>query len=98
LRCVILLLAVLAPGMALAKAETAPEAVLTVANRDIATLRMTMLGASSELRVKRAHERLRQMDERELSKPITPNTKHFLQAIFLEPKPLLMAAEFSIKN
>ena len=71
LRCVILLLAVLAPGMALAKAETAPEAVLTVANRDIATLRMSMLGASPELRVKRAHERLRQMDERELSKPIT---------------------------
>ena len=48
-----------------------PEAVLTVANRDIATLRMTMQGASPELRVKRIHERLRQMDERELSKPIT---------------------------
>ena len=71
LRCVILLLAVLAPGMVLAKAEMAAEAVLTVANRDIATLRFTALGAPPELRVRRIHERLRQMDERELSKPIT---------------------------
>ncbi len=71
LRCIILLLAALLSGTALAKAETVPEAVLTVANRDIATLRMTMLGAAPELRVKRAHERLRQMDERDLSKPIT---------------------------
>ena len=71
LRCAIFLLAALVSGTALAKAETAPEAVLTVANRDIATLRMTTLGASPELRVKRIHERLRQMDERDLSKPIT---------------------------
>ena len=49
LRCIILLLAALLSGTALAKAETVPEAVLTVANRDIATLRMTMLGASPEL-------------------------------------------------
>ena len=71
LRCVILLMVVLAPGLALAKAEMAPEAVLTVANRDIATLRFTALGAPPELRVRRIHERLRQMDERELSKPVT---------------------------
>jgi small-conductance mechanosensitive channel len=71
LRCAILLLAALVSGTALAKAETVPEAVLTVANRDIATLRMTTLGAPPELRVKRIHERLRQLDERELSKPIT---------------------------
>jgi small-conductance mechanosensitive channel len=71
LRCTILLLAALLSGAALAKAEMLPEAMLTVANRDIATLRMTTLGAAPELRVKRAQERLRQMDERELSKPIT---------------------------
>lgn len=71
LRCVIVLMAVLAPGWALAKAELAPEAVLTVANRNIATLRYAALGASPELRVKRIQERLRQMEERDLSKPIT---------------------------
>ncbi len=71
LRCVILLMAVLAPGLVLAKAETVPEAVLTVANRDITALRMTAVGASPELRVKRIQERIRQLGENELSKPIT---------------------------
>ena len=70
LRFVILLLAALVSGTVVAKTEGASEAMLTIANRDITTLRMTMLGAPPELRVKRIHERLRQMDERELSKPI----------------------------
>lgn len=71
LRCLIVLLTVLVSGTVLAKTDAPPEAVLTIANRDIATLRMTAIGASPELRIKRIHERLRQMDESDLSKPIT---------------------------
>ncbi|WP_153146095.1 mechanosensitive ion channel family protein [Dechloromonas sp. H13] len=71
LRCMMLLAVILAPWPLLAKEAAAPEAVLTIANRDIATLRMTALGGSPELRVRRIHERLRQLDENELSKPIT---------------------------
>jgi len=71
LRFLLLLALALVSGQSFAKGEVIPEAVLSIANRDIATLRMTTLGASPELRVKRIHERIRQMDERELSKPIT---------------------------
>ena len=71
LRFLLLLALALVSGQSFAKGEVIPEAVLSIANRDIATLRMTTLGASPELRVKRIHERIRQIDERELSKPIT---------------------------
>ncbi len=55
----------------LAKTEAVPEAVLNVANRDIATLRQTALGGTPEMRVKRIQERLRQLDERDLSQPVS---------------------------
>lgn len=71
LRCMIVLLTFLLSGTLSAKSEAPQEAVLSIANRDIATLRVTAIGAPPELRVKRIHERLRQMDESELSKPIT---------------------------
>ena len=71
LRFLLLLALALVSGQSFAKGEAIPEAVLSIANRDIATLRMTTAGASPELRVKRIHERIRQIDERELSKPIT---------------------------
>ncbi len=70
LRCLIFLVAATFSGALLAKAG-APEAVLSIANRDIVTLRATVQGASPEIRVKRIQERLRPLGERELAKPIT---------------------------
>jgi len=70
-RIVIFLALALAAGVSFAKGEVAPEAMLTIANRDIVVLRATAQGASPEMRVRRIHERLRQMDERDLTAPLT---------------------------
>ena len=70
-RFMILLAAMLAPGLLFAKGEARPEAMLTIANRDIVTLRATIQGAPPEIRVKRIQERLRPLGERELAKPVT---------------------------
>ncbi len=70
-RLMILLAAMLAPGLLFAKGEADPEAILTIANRYIVTLRATAQGATPEMRVKRIHERLRQLEERDLTAPIT---------------------------
>ena len=70
-RILIFLALALAAGLSFAKAEAAPEAMLTIANRDIVVLRATAQGASPEMRVRRIHERLRQMDERDLTAPLT---------------------------
>ena len=70
-RLMILLAAMLAPGLLFAKGEASPEAMLTIANRDIVTLRATIQGAPPEIRVKRIQERLRPLGERELAKPVT---------------------------
>ncbi len=48
LRFLLLLALALVSGQSFAKGEVIPEAVLSIANRDIATLRMTTLGASPE--------------------------------------------------
>ena len=58
-------------GLSFAKGDAAPEAMLTIANRDIVVLRATAQGASPEMRIKRIHERLRQMGERDLSEPLS---------------------------
>ena len=60
----------LASGPLFAKAEAAPEAVLTIANRDITTLRATIQGSTPELRVKRIGERIRDLDQRGLAEPV----------------------------
>ena len=70
-RFMILLAAMLAPGLLFAKGEASPEAMLTIANRDIVMLRATAQGASPEMRTRRIHERLRQMDERDLTAPMS---------------------------
>ena len=57
LRFILFLALALVSGQSFAKGEASPEAVLSIANRDIATLRVTALGASPETRVKRIHER-----------------------------------------
>lgn len=48
-----------------------PEAVLTFANRDIVTLRAPAQGATPEVRARRIHERLRQLDDVDLAKPVS---------------------------
>ena len=48
-----------------------PESVLTFANRDIVTLRASAQGAIPEVRAKRISERLRQLDDAELAKPLS---------------------------
>ena len=53
-----------------ARDPAVPEAVLTFANRDIVTLRATALGSTPEVRARRIHERLRQLDDAELAKPL----------------------------
>jgi small-conductance mechanosensitive channel len=53
-----------------AKAEVVPEVMLTIANRDIVTLRTTVQGASPEVRVRQINERVRLLSERELTAPI----------------------------
>lgn len=70
-RIVMFLALALLAGLAFAKGDAAPEAMLTIANRDIVMLRATAQGASPEMRVRRIHERLRQMGERDLSEPIS---------------------------
>ncbi|MFY9721469.1 MAG: mechanosensitive ion channel domain-containing protein [Azonexus sp.] len=74
LRLILFLGLALVSGQSFAKGEASPEAVLSIANRDIATLRATVQGASPESRIKRIHERLRMLGERELAKPITRQT------------------------
>ena len=73
LRSLIVVVCAIISGATLAKpaVEVAPEAVLIVANREIATLRFTVQGATPEFRVKRIQERLRPLGEQDLSKPIT---------------------------
>jgi len=71
LRLILFLGLALVSGQSFAKGEVIPEAVLSIANREIVTLRATAQGASPEMRVRRIHERLRQMDERDLSEPIS---------------------------
>jgi small-conductance mechanosensitive channel len=71
LRIVLLLGLALVYGQSFAKGEPSPEAVLSIANRDIVTLRATVQGASPGTRVKRIQERLRPLGERELAKQIT---------------------------
>ena len=73
LRSLIVVACAILSGALLAKpsVEVPPEAVLTVANREIATLRFTVKGATPELRVKRMKERLRPLGEHQLSMPIT---------------------------
>ncbi|HEX6734425.1 MAG TPA: mechanosensitive ion channel domain-containing protein [Azonexus sp.] len=56
-----------------APAELAPEAVFSFANREIVTLRATVPGGTPQMRVKRIHERLRQLDERDLAQPLKHN-------------------------
>jgi hypothetical protein len=48
-----------------------PEATLTFANREIVVLRNTVQGATPEIRSQRISERLRQLDDRDLAKPLT---------------------------
>jgi small-conductance mechanosensitive channel len=71
LRLILFIGLALVSGQSFAKGGANPEAVLSVANRDIVTLRATVQGASPETRVKRIQERLRLLGERELAKPIT---------------------------
>ena len=71
LRCLVPLALALASWALPAKEAAAPEAALTIANRHIATLRMTALGGTPELRIRRTHERLRELDENDLSQPIS---------------------------
>ncbi|MBP5997953.1 MAG: mechanosensitive ion channel family protein [Azonexus sp.] len=71
LRYMVIMAIALAAWPLQAKGPAPKEAVLTIANRDIATLRMTALGAPPELRVRRIQERIRQLGESDLSKPIT---------------------------
>jgi small-conductance mechanosensitive channel len=71
LRLIFLLGLVLASGQSFAKDDASPEAVLSIANREIVTLRATAQGASPGMRVRRINERLRQMDERDLSGTIS---------------------------
>ena len=71
LRYMVIMAIALAAWPLQAKEPAPKDAVLTVANRDIATLRMTALGAPPELRVRRIQERIRQLGESDLSKPIT---------------------------
>ena len=71
LRILIFLAAALTAGLSFAKGEARPEAMLTIANRDIVMLRATAQGAPPEMRIRRIHERLRQMDERDLTAPMS---------------------------
>ena len=71
LRLILFLGLALVAGQSFAKGEARPEAMLSIANREIVTLRTAAQGASPEMRVKRINERLRQMDERDLSAPIS---------------------------
>lgn len=77
LRCCLLSFLILASAAVQAKdaapATTAPEAVFTFANREIATLRATLPGGTPETRVKRINERLRALDERDLEQALTHN-------------------------
>lgn len=54
-----------------ARDTAVPEAVVTFANRDIVTLRTSAQGATPELRSKRISDRLRQLDDADLAKPLS---------------------------
>ena len=54
-----------------AKAPAVPEAVLTFANREIVTLRSSGTSNSPEVRVARISERLRQLNQVDLDKPVS---------------------------
>lgn len=54
-----------------AREPATPEAVFSLANREIVTLRTTIQGATPEVRVRRIEERLRQMSERDLAQPLS---------------------------
>ncbi|MGB9495325.1 MAG: mechanosensitive ion channel family protein, partial [Azonexus sp.] len=70
-RLVILLVATLASGSTWATDEAIPEAMLKIANRNIVMFRAAAQGAPPEKRVERITARIRAMDERDLSQPIT---------------------------
>ena len=53
-----------------ANTPAVPEAVLTFANRDIAVLRTSAQGATPEMRARRINERIRQIDQADLAKPV----------------------------
>ena len=69
LRVLIAVLGLITVFSVQARDPAVPEAVLTFANRDIVTLRATALGSTPEVRARRIHERLRQLDDAELAKP-----------------------------
>lgn len=71
LRDLILASVLLMAGVLQANEAAVPEAVFSYANREIATLRITIKGATPAIRVKRIEERMRQMSERELALPLT---------------------------
>ena len=54
-----------------AKAPAMPEAVLTFANREVVTLRSSGTSSSPEVRVERISERLRQLNQVDLAKPVS---------------------------
>ena len=65
------LLLLLACSVSLTAQAKVPEATLTFANREIVVLRNTVQGATPEIRSQRISERLRQLDDRDLAKPLT---------------------------
>ena len=71
LRILLFLITALFALPLLAKGEANPEAMLTIANRDIVTLRTTVQGATPEMRVRKISDGIRQLSERELAAPIT---------------------------
>ena len=60
-----------ASGFAAAKGIVVPEASLIFANREIVVLRTSVQGATPEMRAKRIGERLQQLDDQALAKPLT---------------------------
>jgi len=69
-RILIVALGLVAVFAAQAKAPAVPEAVLSLANREIVTLRTSVQGITPEMRVRRIGERLRQLDDAALAKPV----------------------------
>ena len=65
------LLLLLVCSVSLTAQAKVPEATLTFANREIVVLRNTVQGATPEIRSQRISERLRQLDDRDLAKPLT---------------------------
>ena len=69
-RVLIVVLGLLTLSGVQARDLAVPESVLTFANRDIVTLRASVLGATPEVRTQRIHERLRQLNDAELAEPL----------------------------